>query len=148
LYDSGYPHLTSLQDAIEYSAESGNKELTESLLAYFIENKNKECFAAMTYTCYDLLKPDAVMELAWRNGMMDFAMPYLINILREYTQKVCSFAALSLLDCSQVDTLSVAHAETKSEKEAAQPQASIAMPRLMLTGGFGGMPPAPGFGGF
>ena len=49
----------------------------------------------------------------------------------------------------QVDTLSAAHDEHKTEKEAAQPQASIAMPRLMLTGGFGGMPPAPGsFGGF
>jgi clathrin heavy chain len=58
------------------------------LLAYFVENKNKECFAAVLYTCYDLLKPDAVMELAWRHGILDFAMPYLINIIREFTQKV------------------------------------------------------------
>jgi len=126
------------KDAIEYAAESTNKELVEALLAYFIEQKNKECFAAMLYTCYDLLKPDAVLELAWRHGMTDFAMPYLINVLREYTQKV--------------DTLTAAHDEHKNEKEGHGAQnAALPMQRLMLTGpGYVGLPQQPqqGFGAF
>ena len=42
----------------------------------------------MLNTCYDLIKPDVVLELAWRNGMTDYAMPFLINTIREYTTKV------------------------------------------------------------
>jgi clathrin heavy chain len=77
------------KDAMEYTSEAADKDLAESLLNYFVEIGNKECFAGMLYTCYDLLKPDTVLELAWRNGMTDYAMPYLINIVREYTTKVC-----------------------------------------------------------
>lgn len=29
-----------------------------------------------------------ILELAWRHNIMDFAMPYLIQVLREYTTKV------------------------------------------------------------
>lgn len=76
------------KDATEYASESGDKDLTESLLNYFVENSLKECFAAMLYTCYDLIKPDVALELAWRHGMTDYAMPYLINTIREYTGKV------------------------------------------------------------
>ena len=28
------------------------------------------------------------MELAWRHNIMDFAMPYMIQVMREYTSKV------------------------------------------------------------
>ena len=54
----------------------------EELLKFFIEEKNKECFAACLYTCYDLLRADVVFELAWMNGLIDFAMPYLIQFMR------------------------------------------------------------------
>ena len=70
------------------------------MLTYFIETKNKDGFSAMLYTCYDLIKPDVVLELAWRHGMTDFAMPYLINIIREYTQKVCSAVFISICSSS------------------------------------------------
>jgi len=42
----------------------------------------------MSYTCYDLLKPDIVIELAWRFGLIDFAMPFFINIVKELTGKI------------------------------------------------------------
>lgn len=29
------------------------------------------------YTCYDLVSPDVAIELAWRHGYTDFAMPYM-----------------------------------------------------------------------
>merc|ERR1711879_861066 len=67
---------------------SGNADLAESLLRYFIETENKECFAACLYTCYDLIRPDVGLELAWRRGYLDYAMPFLIQVLREYTGRI------------------------------------------------------------
>ena len=76
------------KDAMETTAQSGEPELAEELLKYFIENGLKECFAASLYTCYELLKADVVLELSWTHGLTDFAMPYLIQVVREYTGKV------------------------------------------------------------
>mmetsp|Transcript_40808 Transcript_40808/g.97020 ORF Transcript_40808/g.97020 Transcript_40808/m.97020 type:complete len:1701 (-) Transcript_40808:29-5131(-) len=76
------------RDAMETAAASEQSELAEELLNYFVEEGNKECFAACLFTCYDLIKADVALELAWMNGMMDFVMPYMIQFLREYTNKV------------------------------------------------------------
>ncbi|ETE59257.1 hypothetical protein L345_15014, partial [Ophiophagus hannah] len=67
-------------DAMQYAAESKDAELAEKLLQWFLEEDKKECFAASLFTCYDLLHPDVVLELAWRHNIMDFAMPYFIQI--------------------------------------------------------------------
>ena len=58
------------------------------MLAYFLEHKAYDCFAACLFQCYDLLHPDVILELAWKHNIMDFAMPYLIQVMREYTNKV------------------------------------------------------------
>eukprot|EP00930_Biecheleria_cincta_P019685 TRINITY_DN1496_c0_g1_i1.p1 TRINITY_DN1496_c0_g1~~TRINITY_DN1496_c0_g1_i1.p1 ORF type:complete len:1703 (+),score=387.00 TRINITY_DN1496_c0_g1_i1:58-5166(+) len=76
------------KDAMETACESGNTELAESLLKFFVENGHKECFAACLYTCYDLITPDVALELAWRNGLTDYCMPYLIQVMREFTGRV------------------------------------------------------------
>merc|ERR1712190_297283 len=76
------------RDAMETAFDSGNAELAESLLRYFIESDQKECFAACLYTCYDLIRPDVGLELAWRKGWLDFGMPFLIQVLREYTGRI------------------------------------------------------------
>jgi len=81
------------QDAITTVAESGNKEVAESLLSHFLENNNPHCFAATLYTCYDLVRPDVVLELAWRFKALDFIFPYLVQFLREYTTKVDTLAS-------------------------------------------------------
>ena len=73
---------------METVAESRDVELSEELLQFFIENDKKDCFAACLYTCYDLVRPDVILEYAWRNKWQDFAMPYMIQVLREYTMKV------------------------------------------------------------
>jgi clathrin heavy chain len=80
-----------LQDAMEYAAESKNSEVAEELLAWFLENGNHDCFAACLFQCYDLLHPDVILELAWRNNIMDFAMPYIVQVTREYISKVIVF---------------------------------------------------------
>merc|ERR1719401_1658438 len=76
------------RDAMETARDSGLPELAESLLRFFVDEDMKECFAACLYTCYDLLRPDVALELAWRKNMLDFAMPYLIQTLREYTSRI------------------------------------------------------------
>ena len=76
--------------------------MAEDLLAYFLEHKAYDCFAACLFQvclplcwklstlqfqpflfvlqCYDLLHPDVILELAWKHNIMDFAMPYLIQV--------------------------------------------------------------------
>ena len=68
------------QDAMVYAAESRQAELAEELLGYFVEEKNTACFSACLYACYDLLRPDVILELAWKNKLTDFAMPYMIQV--------------------------------------------------------------------
>ena len=109
------------KDAMQYAAESQNVELCEGLIAYFLEINNPECFAACLFSCYDLVKPDVVLELAWRHNIVDFAMPYLIQVMREYTDKV--------------DILHTAHQQRKQEEEAQPPPQNLAMNTLMLTAG-------------
>lgn len=77
------------KDAMETAADSKDTATAEELLQYFVEIGNRECFAAMLLTCYDLMRPDVVMELSWRNNLNDFSMPYMINVLREQFIKVC-----------------------------------------------------------
>lgn len=65
------------------------------------------------------------MELAWRHQIMDFAMPYLIQVTRELTTKV--------------DRLEKSDAERQTEaaeQDAKQPM-MIPEPQLMLTAGPG-----------
>lgn len=79
------------QDAMIYAGESRDTELAEELLDWFLNSQRYECFSAGLYTCYDLLRPDVVLEQAWRHGIVDYAMPYLIQVMREYTTKVSFF---------------------------------------------------------
>lgn len=64
------------------SAQSSDREIAEDLLRYFVEEGQRECFAACLYTCYDLIKPDVALEVAWTNGLMDAIMPFLIQTLK------------------------------------------------------------------
>lgn len=81
---------------MEYAAESKNAEVAEELLAWFLEKGSHDCFAACLFQCYDLLHPDVILELAWRHNIMDFAMPYLIQVTREYISKVCYLCMIVL----------------------------------------------------
>ncbi len=53
-----------------------------------MENKQQEFFAAALYTCYEHIRPDLVLEYAWRFGMYDFAMPYMIQLVSELKTRV------------------------------------------------------------
>lgn len=104
-----------------YAAESKEAELAESLLQWFLEEDRKECFAACLFASYDLLHPDVVLELAWRHNIVDFAMPYFIQVMREYLGKVSDpqrRAVCRLLNCAADKLLAVRLMQTCREKES------------------------------
>jgi clathrin heavy chain len=76
------------KDAIDTSAASNDPEIAEELLKFFVNIQDKECFCAALYTCYELVRPDVVLELAWRHQLSDFAMPFIIQYMRETHVKV------------------------------------------------------------
>ncbi|XP_065172053.1 clathrin heavy chain-like isoform X2 [Atheta coriaria] len=119
------------RDAMEYTAESRQGELAEELLAWFLERKAFDCFSACLYQCYDLLRPDVILELAWRHKIMDFAMPYLIQVTRELSQKV---EKLEQSDAQRA---------TEAEQHETNKPMMMAEPQLMLTAGPGMAPPPP-----
>uniref|UniRef100_A0A8C1J5J1 Uncharacterized protein n=1 Tax=Cyprinus carpio TaxID=7962 RepID=A0A8C1J5J1_CYPCA len=73
---------------MQFSAESQDGAQAQDLLWWFVEEGKRGCFAACLFSSYDLLAPDLVLELAWRHGLEDFAMPYFIQVMREYLSKV------------------------------------------------------------
>ncbi|CAO4370286.1 unnamed protein product [Caenorhabditis nigoni] len=127
------------KDAMEYAAESRNGELAEELLSFFLDEKLYDCFAASLYHCYDLLHPDVIMELAWKHKIMDYAMPYMIQVMRDYQ--------------TRLEKLERSEHERKEEKAEQQQNNGMTMePQLMLTYGAPapqmGYPGAPaGYGG-
>lgn len=78
------------RDAMETAAESADNALCEALLRFFVDESRQDCFAASLFTMYDYLLPDVVLELAYRFDMMDFALPYMVQVVREYTGRVQS----------------------------------------------------------
>ncbi|CAK0793874.1 unnamed protein product, partial [Prorocentrum cordatum] len=68
-------------------------------------------------------------ELAWRNGLMDFAMPYMIQVLREYT--------------GRVDALDKKTLKKEEEEEKQKSASNDYVPDYMM----GGMPGMMGPGG-
>ncbi|XP_031626187.1 clathrin heavy chain [Contarinia nasturtii] len=116
------------KDAMEYAAESGKQEIAEELLGWFLERKAFDCFSACLYQCYDLLRPDVIMELAWRHKIMDFAMPYMIQVMRDLTTKVEKLEAN--------DAQRQKDGEQTEEKSIILPE-----PQLMITAGPMGMVP-------
>jgi clathrin heavy chain len=70
------------------AATSNSEEVAEDLLSYFVDIGNKECFAALLYICFDLLRADLVEELSWQHALNDFYMPYKIQKTRSVAEKV------------------------------------------------------------
>jgi clathrin heavy chain len=125
------------KDAMEACAQSGDKELAEALLKYFIDESNKECFAACLYTCYDLLRADVVFELAWMHGLMEYSMPYMIQFMREYSGKVDALIA---------DKKDRNQEQVEAEKEAVKEQMNQNLYAQLLPAALPA-PPAPGMDG-
>ncbi|KAI8065286.1 hypothetical protein BC940DRAFT_334946 [Gongronella butleri] len=81
-------HDRLFKDAIHTAAASKDPAVAEELLQYFIDIGQRVCYVAMLYYCYDLLRPDLILELSWRHRLRDFSMPYFINFIKEQTDKI------------------------------------------------------------
>ena len=90
----------------------------------------------MLYACYDLIRPDVVLEVSWRSGLNDFTMPYMINLLSQQTKE------LAILKTDN---------EARKAKEKEQEKTDDNTPilgggRLMITAGPSGLgAPSPAF---
>jgi len=62
--------------------------LIEDLLKFFVSKKEREMFTCALYTCYEFIKPDIVLELSWRFGLMEYSMPFFVQIVSDLTRKV------------------------------------------------------------
>jgi len=87
---------------METAAQSGEASIAEELMTFFVEKQERECFAALLYTCYDLIKPDQALEVAWTHGLVDFVMPYMIQYFKDYTGKVSITCVLPNPDRAKV----------------------------------------------
>jgi len=76
------------------AATSSSTEVAEELLSYFVDIGNKECFAALLFICFDLLRSDVVEELSWQHGLNDFYMPYKIQVQRSLVEKVSQISSV------------------------------------------------------
>ncbi|ETW78923.1 hypothetical protein HETIRDRAFT_155976 [Heterobasidion irregulare TC 32-1] len=118
------------KDAMVTAATSASIEVAEDLLSYFVDIGNKECFAALLYICFDLLRSDVVEELSWQHGLNDFYMPYKIQNQRTLVDKLASLER-EVKERSQKET----------QKEQQEADAPIINPgfgnRLLLTQGNG-----------
>ncbi|KAK8186180.1 clathrin heavy chain [Phyllosticta citribraziliensis] len=124
------------KDAIETAAMSGKPDVVEELLRYFVDIGSRECYVGMLYACYDLIRPDVILEVSWRNGLHDFTMPYMINFL-----------------CQQSATIEQLKKDNEERKarEASQQKNDESTPilgasRLMLTQGPSTPAPAAPYG--
>jgi len=126
------------RDAMVTAAASNSTEVAEELLSYFVDIGNKECFGALLYACFDLLRSDLVMELSWQHGLNDFYMPYRVQVERTRVEKL-----------AQLEKEVKERSKKDAQKEQAEADAPIINPggfgnRLMLEGGgFMGAPPPP-----
>jgi clathrin heavy chain len=132
------------KDAIVTASVSNTTNVAEDLLSYFVGIGNKECFAAMLYVCFDLLRSDVVEELSWQHGLNDFFMPYRIQVQRSLVDKVTSILSHlsrgSLQNRGQVAQLEKEvkeRSKKEAQKEQIESEAPIINPnnRLLLTNG-------------
>ena len=71
------------KEAIESAAESKDRVIVEALLKKFAREKRGQWFTICCYYCYEQLRPDVVMELAWAYDMKDFGMPFFIQLFSD-----------------------------------------------------------------
>jgi len=113
---------------METVAESKDPVLAEDLMRFIMEMEDKELFAAMLYTCYELIKPDVALEVAWRSDLMEFVMPFFIQFVKDLSTRV---------ETVQKSTEDIKHKEEKIDQPLAMnvemmfPSNVSSMPAIM-----------------
>ncbi len=102
------------------AAASKKAYLAEELLRFFVSKKLDQCFSATLFTCFDLITPDVVLELAWRHNLTNFAMPYMIQTFAQYHQRLAA-----------VEKRFEEQAKEKKEEEKAKAESAPDMAAMM-----------------
>lgn len=119
------------KDAMETVAESRDPALAEDLMRFIMEMEDKELFAAMLYTCYELITPDVALEVAWRSDLMEFVMPYFIQCVKDLSSRV---------ETVQKSTDDIKKKEEKQQQEKLDQPLDMNV-EMMFPGGPMGMQP-------
>ncbi|KAK6591199.1 clathrin heavy chain [Cryptosporidium xiaoi] len=77
-----------IDEAILVVYKSGNSTLIEDLLEFLLINDKKDNFVACLYTCYEYLRPDVVLELAWKHNCLDITVPFFIQNIRDMNNRI------------------------------------------------------------
>ncbi|TKY47560.1 Clathrin heavy chain 1 [Spatholobus suberectus] len=129
------------------ASQSGDRDLAEELLVYYIDQGKKECFASCLFVCYDLIRADIALELAWMHNMIDFAFPYLLQFIREYTGKVDELVKDRIEAQNQVKAKEQEEKEVIAQQNMYAQLLPLALPAPPMPGMGGGFAPPPPMGG-
>jgi clathrin heavy chain len=136
------------KDAIETAALSGKTDVVEDLLRYFVDIGSRECYVGMLYACYDLIRPDVILEISWRNNLNDFTMVCLISNMSLITLTFVQPYMINFLaqQAATIELLKKDNEERKAREATQQKEEDtpILGSRLMLTQGPVGSAPSPG----
>lgn len=135
-------------DAIDTAAASEDCALVEELLRFFVQKEDKECFAAALYTCYSFVPPDVALELAWRAGINDYAMPYAIQYVADLHARVGALEAASKKGSGRGGGESEAQAAAAAAAFGLQgPGGHMMLANEAYNTGMASQPPPPALGG-
>jgi len=130
------------KDAIRVGALSKDKDLVENeLLRPFVAEGKPRAFAATLVDCYDLVRPDVVMELAWKHGLTVIVQPFMIQQMmdmRRQTDELLAFKRAA--DAAEAERREREEAEEKARgfvEGAYTAPLAIAAPSALM----GGAPP-------
>ncbi|POY74006.1 hypothetical protein BMF94_2817 [Rhodotorula taiwanensis] len=116
------------KDAITTAAVSNSTEVAEELLRYFSDIGSRECFVALLFAAFDLIRADVAEELSWRHSFHDVYMPYRLQVERSRND---SLAALT----KKLEDLS-SRTVQKEEQENSAPILGLGQNTLAI--GWGG----------
>lgn len=121
------------KDAMETVSKSKDPALAEDLMRFIMEMEDKELFASLLYTCYELIKPDVALEIAWRSDLMEFVMPYFIQFVKDLSTRV---------ETVQKSTDDIKKKEEKQKQDKLDQPLDMNVAEMMFPGNMGG-PPQP-----
>lgn len=75
------------EEAAECALSSNKRTTCERLLRRVCnEGAKPEIFVIILMKCSTMLRPDIVLELAWRYKLTDYAMPFMILVMRNFSE--------------------------------------------------------------
>jgi len=122
------------QDAMDTGAASGDADLAEELLRFFVSREDcpKSCFAACLYTCYPLIHPDIVLELSWRYNLMELCMPFMVQTFRHLSTKIEALS--NKVEKTEIQAQEQKEKEQKQENEKIEQNAGLLASTPLMIG--------------